>query len=799
MKNKKTRQDVKANGQKPSVLLVTNRMDAGGVETHILTLASALMQAGCFVAVASGGGLLEGELKKRGILHIEAPLDSKMPHKILRSAFILRRAVKRYGFTILHAHARIASLACRMIVRGGLLAMLGRDDLRFVTTAHLDFRLTPLARRFSYWGERTLAVSEDLREYLIAQYGLSYERIDLTVNGIDTVHFARRDLPNAVAPSQDKVYELVHISRIDKDRALTAYQLIAIMPTLLAKHRVHLTIVGGGELFYELSLRAERLKLVYGDVVELVGAKDDVLPYLKRADVAIGVSRAALEAMSCRLPTILSGNDGYLGIFDKKKLDRAARTNFCCRGEQKPCEKFLVRDIEALLRADSEERLRLGEEGRRIVEELYSVEKMTRDYLKLYKKLYPYKRKRYNRHLILGYHGFGNGGDDAALDQMIKGIRESDHARGITVLSKSPRLTERQFPVRAVGRYRPLPLLRAILACEVLYVGGGTLLQTKTSRRSLCYYLTVIRLAKFFGKTVVYWANGIGELSSKAQLTVAKILSTQSIIALRDEQSYYKAVAMLGKIPDKKRFFWQENRRTRFVLETADSAATLHPCSRLRVETMLGKHRRDGYFVVATNGCVTRRARKHYEKRIATAVTLGAEKGLTPVFLLMHPKKDRKITERIRAALTLQGYDSLVLSPTPREAMGIIAQAEFLLSSRYHPLLFASLLGTRAICYSDDEKCLTLAKSAFGEEAICRFEKADNHHLTEAMLSMLIVKTLPSQVMLFAPNPLYAEGLKGKASKTAEKINAALLKLALNSKRKSSFVYPDAAANTIEG
>lgn len=799
MKDKISRQVPKEKKKKPSILLVTNRMSAGGAETHILTLASSLMQAGCFVAVASSGGIFENELKNRGILHIEAPLNSKMPHNIIRSALILKRAVKRYGFDILHAHARIASLACRMITKGGLLAPFRRDDLRFVTTAHLDFRITPITRHLTYWGERTLAVSEDLREYLIKGYGLSYESVDLTINGIDTSRFDRHELPNAVTDDKNKTLEIVHVSRIDKDRALTAYALLAIMPALLKKHRVHLTIVGGGDLFYELSLRAERLKLVYGDCVELVGARDNVLPYLKRADIAVGVSRAALEAMSCRLPCILSGNDGYLGIFEKKKLDRAARSNFCCRGESKPQEKFLLRDIETLLDADNEKRQALGNEGRTIVEEFYSIGKMTRDYLKFYEKLRPFKRKKYARHLILGYHGYGNAGDDAVLGKMIEGVRKNDPEQGITVLSHAPTLTESRYPVRAIGRYRPLFLLRALISAEVLYVGGGTLLQTKTSRRSLFYYLSVIRLAKLFGKTVVYWANGIGDLPPKTQLTVAKVLSTKSIISLRDEISYYKTVAMLGKIPSKKRLFWQENKRTRYVIEAADSAATLLPCTRYHVDAMLDRFKGEKYFLVATNGCASKRDGKRYEKRIATAVSLAAEKGLIPVFLLMHPKKDKPIAERIALHLKLQGYPSLTVAPTPREAMGLISLAEFILSSRYHPLLFASVLGTRAICYSDDEKCLEFTKSAFGEEALCKFDKNDAHRLTEAILSMLIVKTLPKEVMLFAPNPLYAEGLKAKAASMPDKINAALLKLALETNKKSSFVRPDGAAKTIEG
>ena len=799
MKEKKKESRIKQTPpkDKPAVLLVAGGMNTGGAETHIVSLATSLMQSGCFVAVASAGGLLSGELKKRGILEIRAPLDSRLFHNVFRSAWVLRRAILRYGFDVLHAHTRLSAFVSNLALGMGFKNL--HRSVRFVTTAHLDFRLDPILKRLARWGERTLAVSEDLREYLIRGYGLSYDNIDLTVNGIDTARFITKDTPMAMAKGKDEPIEIVHVSRLDKDRALTAYLLVSLMPTLVKKHPVHLTIVGGGKLFYELSLRVERIKLISGDCIELVGEKDDVLPYLKRADIAVGVSRAALEAMSCRLPTILSGNDGFLGLFEIAKLDRAHRTNFCCRGESLPTESALLRELERVITMDAERRALIGEEGRRVIEEHYSLDRMTHDHLRFYERLYPYRRDKYNRSLILGYHGFGNVGDDAVLGKMVEGIRQSERDAGITVLSANVKKTEGAFSVSAVSRKRPLCILRALFACEVLYVGGGTLLQTKTSRRSLWYYLLIIRLAKLFGKTVVFWANGIGKLTSKEQRTVARVLATKSVISLRDEVSYYKTVALLGQIREKKRSFWQENKKTRFVLHSADSAINLLPCTRYHVEALLGKHKTRKFFVVATNGCVPKACRKRYEKRMAAVVTLAAEKGFLPVFLDMHPKKDKRMTKLLEAHLKAAGYDSLTLCPSPREAAGLVSLAEFVLSSRLHPLIFASAFVTRAIAYSDDDKILQFAKDAFGDEARIRLEASDEHRLTEAMLSMLIVKTLPSQVALFAPNPLYAEGMKSRAAELPTKLNAAIIKMALEKKKESALFLKRRASDSSQG
>ena len=773
----------------PAVLFVTNSMNKGGAETHIVTMASALMQEGLFVAVASSGGILVNELKKRGILHIEAPLDSRMPHRILRAARILRRAVKKYGFDIIHAHARLAALASRMVVRGGLLKRclpfdsVKNDAVRFVTTAHLDFRVTPFLRRMSFWGERTLAVSEDLREYLIREYSLSYDTIDLAVNGIDTDRFSKKQLPVAVERRDVKPFEIVHVSRIDKDRAMTAFLLVALMPKLLKKHRVHLTIVGAGELFETLTTRVERVCMLYGECISLVGAKEDVLPYLRRADLAVGVSRAALEAMSCSLPTVLSGNDGYLGIFEKEKLSRCERTNFCCRGEKKPTEEELYADLDTLLSMEQEEREALGQIAREAIEMKYSLAISVKQYLDFYNSVFPYRRKRYNKALILGYHGYQNVGDDALLGKMVEGIRQNAPDAGITVLSRRPKETERNYPVRAVSRLSFLGILRALLSAEVLYVGGGTLLQSGTSHRSLRYYLFVIGLAKLLGKTIVYWGNGIGRLNAKEQRKVAKALATQSVISMRDEHSYLRSALMVAEIPEKKRFFWQENKKTRTILQTADSAVMQEACSEAHVDALLKPIRSAPYFVIATNGCIRGARKGVYEKRLFSALMLAVEKGLVPVFLAMQPKKDLPLAEALSEKLRGLGYESLTLSPTPKEALGVISRAEFVLSSRLHPLIFAAKSSVRAIAYARDDKILSFARCVFGEESVCCFDKREAHRLTEAVLSVLIVKRLPQESALFLPSEEAVREMVARAERLPDELHEALLTLALTKKK----------------
>ena len=60
-----------------------------------------------------------------------------------------------------------------------------------MTTAHLDFSVIFPYRKLTNWGERVLAVSEDIKDYLLKNYkSVKEENIRITVNAIDTERFS---------------------------------------------------------------------------------------------------------------------------------------------------------------------------------------------------------------------------------------------------------------------------------------------------------------------------------------------------------------------------------------------------------------------------------------------------------------------------------------------------------------------------------------------------------------------------------------------------------------------------------
>ena len=91
--------------------------------------------------------------------------------------------------------------------------------------------------------------------------------------------------------------------------------------------------------------------------------------------------------MAAEKPTIIAGNEGYIGLFDKDKLDAGLSTNFCCRGCGESDTETLTQDIGNFFGLWEEEQNNLGKYAREVVSEYYSVTKMADDAEKVYKEV----------------------------------------------------------------------------------------------------------------------------------------------------------------------------------------------------------------------------------------------------------------------------------------------------------------------------------------------------------------------------------------------------------------------------
>ena len=651
------------------ILILTSSLERGGAESHIITLAKGLCKLGCYVSVASVGGKLVSELEDCGIKHYVLPLNSRSPLAILKCRRALKIILTEGDYTIVHAHSRIAAFAVSSVAK--------RLKIPFVTTVHAKFSTPWYFKRLSRWGNISLAVSEDLRHYLCETYKISPENTRVAVNGVDTERFhpQNTDIPKR---------RIVFASRLDRDCSHTAFLLLSLCGKIVESFPdVEILICGGGELYPELKYRTEKLECfrVLGDVEKMENV-------LMGASLFVGVSRAATEAMACGVLTILSGNEGYFGLVESEDdLDRAALSNFCCRGEDIPDSERLYSDICRALSLSQTERERVGGILCEYVQKNHSAEKMAKENIKAYDEAYAVKKER--GVVLCGYYGFGNMGDNALLRASVARARKRYADKPLCALTRSPKKDQHEFNLRCVRRNSPFAVWRELRGASLLVFGGGTLLQENTSLRSLAYYCWVINCASQKGVAVELWGNGLGAPRSKLGAKLMKnALQKCRYVGLRDSTSVSVYKELMGN--------------TDRVHREADLACKISPSPHGRIEYLLGilgindKTAPNGYAVVTVKGSDG----VGYRDILENWLEILSSDGIRLLLIPMFPKEDIKESRR----LCRRFGGSLAEGIGESDAVGLIRGSRIVCGMRLHSLVFASAVGVPFVGFGGDTK-----------------------------------------------------------------------------------------------
>ncbi len=359
-----------------NLLMTLMQLDIGGAETHVVELSKELKKRGYNVFIASNGGAYVKELEDAGIKHFNVPLHSKKPKDMIASRKALKSIIINEKIDIVHAHTRISSFIIGTLKKS--------MNFSFVTTAHWVFETGRGLKYLTNWGEKTVAVSEDIKKYLLDNYKIKEEDIFVTINGIDTQKFSP-DIDKSEVFEEFGLKEednvIVYISRLDEDRSLVAKQIISAFPKLSnLVENLKMIVVGGGNDYENVQAQAKVINEELGyEAVILTGPRIDINRLISPAKLFVGVSRSALEAMAEEKPVIIAGNEGYIGLFDESKLQVGIDTNFCCRGCDASTPELLANDIGTFFGMWDEDIEKISKYGRELILSNYSVKRMADD------------------------------------------------------------------------------------------------------------------------------------------------------------------------------------------------------------------------------------------------------------------------------------------------------------------------------------------------------------------------------------------------------------------------------------
>jgi glycosyltransferase involved in cell wall biosynthesis len=348
------------------VLHIITRLDPGGSATNTLETVRRLDPARFEVDLVSGktddpSGNVQRFVERHGIrcIFINDLVRNVDCIRDIKAFIALVRAIRRGQYAIVHTHSSKAGIMGRWAAR-----FAGVKAVVHTPHGHVFYGyFSRLTTGIFIMAERVTALITDVLIELTPQgvedhlaLGIGRARQWAVVpSGIDLNQFTPDPRARACVRRdfgiRDDELLLLCVGRLEAVKGQSA--LIDAMPQVVAAHSgVRLIFVGDGRDRPALEARARRLGLERQ--VFFAGFRDDPAACHNAADIFIlsslneGMGRAAVEAMACGKPVVLSRTGGMAGL-----IDDGVEGFLCPPGDPSALAKAVIRLAnDPALRAD---------------------------------------------------------------------------------------------------------------------------------------------------------------------------------------------------------------------------------------------------------------------------------------------------------------------------------------------------------------------------------------------------------------------------------------------------------------
>ena len=261
-----------------------------------------------------------------GATQLQAAISDRRYAARLRNARRIRQLVQQEHIEVVHCHSRAASWVSYLALRGLAVPL--------VSTVHGRQHLHASTSLFDVYGEKVIAICENLCEHLVREVKMAATKIVAIPNGVafGSAEVASENSSSRLDAAAGEPLRIAFIGRFNGGKGeRAAALLIQVFPELLRTFALLRVALIGGELEHlpaagKTALAA--LQAEFGARIEVVGFTDDVAGWLARTTLVIGAGRVAIEALGAGRAVLALGEASYEGLVTVTTLATAAASNF---------------------------------------------------------------------------------------------------------------------------------------------------------------------------------------------------------------------------------------------------------------------------------------------------------------------------------------------------------------------------------------------------------------------------------------------------------------------------------------
>jgi glycosyltransferase involved in cell wall biosynthesis len=359
------------------VLHIISSSGMYGAEAVILNMSRMLLEAGhnsvigVFVNSSNPNQQLHEAALKEGIESHLIPCRGQVDRTAIAA---IRELAARTGADAVHAHGFKADIYVYLALRG--------RGVAFVSTCHTWYDTNRLVTFYGKLDRLVLrkfalvvAVSDDVKQRLL-KAGVEDEKIRMVRNGIDLRPFDGAH-PSLRGDVGESALIVGLIGRLAWEKGVDVF-LRAATCVLARSPSVKFVVVGEGPDREKLEQLVDELGIRKG--VSMLGRRDDMASVYASLDIMVSSSRqeglpmAILEGMASSLPLVASA------VGEVPTVVQDGVTGLLVPAED--VEQLAASILELL--GDAAKRQRFSGAARKLIEDEYSAERMTADYLRVY-------------------------------------------------------------------------------------------------------------------------------------------------------------------------------------------------------------------------------------------------------------------------------------------------------------------------------------------------------------------------------------------------------------------------------